>query len=195
MSLHIKKLTGDQLGDYLQAVARLRITVFAEFPYLYDGDLAYENWYLQKLAELTGAVIVAAFDDEEVIGAATGSPMVNQFEDFSAPLVSAGYDINEFFYCGESVLLPQYRGQGVGHEFFDYREDQARALGLKKSCFLSVIRADDDPRRPEGYRDLHGFWRKRGYEKMEGLTASFPWQEHGSNEERINHLCYWIRGL
>ena len=195
MDLQVKSLTGTEMKPFLEEVARLRIAVFAEFPYLYDGDLDYEHKYNQKFSTLDGAVIVAAFDGDKVIGAATGSPMEHQLEEFSSPLKKAGYDITEFFYCGESVLLSEYRGHGLGHQFFDLREEQARNLGLKISCFLSVIRSEDDPRRPDDYRNLHGFWRKRGYEKVDGLTASFPWKEHDSPEERINHLSYWMRAL
>lgn len=195
MELNVTALTGAAIDPVLDEVARLRITVFAEFPYLYDGDVEYETWYLKKFAALDGAVIVLTRDGDEVVGAATGSPLASQFDEFSAPLREAGFNLDEIFYCGESVLLSQYRGHGLGHQFFDHREAQARKLGLSKSCFLSVIRAEDDPRRPDGYRTLHGFWRKRGYEPVEGLTASFPWKEHGDSEETMNELQYWMRDL
>ncbi len=195
MKILVKTLRGDQIHPFLEAVAGLRISVFSEYPYLYDGDAAYETWYLQKFAALEGAVVVAAFQDGKLIGAATGSPLAYQFEEFSAPLKEAGYDLGKIFYCGESVLLRGYRGQGLGHQFFDHREAQARALGLKASCFLSVMRAETDPRRPSDYRDLHGFWKKRGYAPLEGVTASFSWKEHGREGEQMNQLNYWMRTL
>ncbi len=204
MDLQILTLTGERLQQHLDDVARLRIAVFAEYPYLYDGDLNYEADYLAKFAALEGAVIVAVLDGGDVVGAATGSPLVHQFEEFSKPMTDAGFDVSEIFYCGESVLLPGYRGQGVGHLFFDEREQQARRLGLTKSCFLSVIRAADHPLRPEGYRPLDDFWRKRGYAPMEGLTATFDWRElpadgaaggSSSTAEAPHELQYWMRQL
>ena len=39
--LRIERLSGDALLQYLPELARLRITVFRAFPYLYDGDMAY----------------------------------------------------------------------------------------------------------------------------------------------------------
>ncbi|GJM03343.1 MAG: GNAT family acetyltransferase [Rhodomicrobium sp.] len=195
MGLIIKPLTGAAMSPYLDDVARLRLSVFAEYPYLYDGDLEYETWYLAKFASLAGAVLVVALDGDKVIGAATGAPLLHQFEEFSAPLIKAGYDIDQHFYCGESVLVPPYRGRGIGHEFFNYREAQAVSLGLAYCGFFSVIRAEDDPRRPDGYRSLDGFWNKRGYEKLDGVVATFPWREQGENFERMNQLCYWMRAL
>ena len=195
MALRVTSFSGGDIGAHLDDVARLRISVFAEFPYLYDGDLDYETWYLKKFAALEGTIIVLALDEHKVIGAATGSPLVHQFEDFSSPLKEAGFDISSIFYCGESVLLGDYRGHGLGHKFFDEREAQARKLGLSASAFLSVIRDESDPRRPPHYRSLHPFWQKRGYHPVEGVTASFPWREHGAAEERVNHLQYWMRNL
>lgn len=206
MGVTIETLTGERLQKHLDDLARLRITVFAEYPYLYDGDLDYEADYLAKFAALEGAIIVAAADDGEIIGAATGSPLAHQFEEFSGPLASAGHDISKIFYCGESVLLPAYRGRGIGHKFFDEREAQARRLQLDQSCFLSVLRAGDHPARPQGYRPLDEFWRKRGYQPLEGVTATFDWREHmpgdeeagdveRSRDEVAHKLQYWMRAL
>ncbi len=35
-----KRLSGSQIAPYIDELAQLRITVFREFPYLYDGDEA-----------------------------------------------------------------------------------------------------------------------------------------------------------
>ena len=46
----------------LPDLARLRITVFRDWPYLYDGTLDYEQEYLAKFAAAKGAVCVIARD-------------------------------------------------------------------------------------------------------------------------------------
>ena len=43
MSLRVALLTGTALGQVLPDLARLRITVFRDWPYLYEGTLAYEQ--------------------------------------------------------------------------------------------------------------------------------------------------------
>ena len=45
--IETRRLLGESLGAALEDVARLRIAVFRTWPYLYDGDLAYEQEYLQ----------------------------------------------------------------------------------------------------------------------------------------------------
>lgn len=163
MALRITPLTGAALVRALPSVARLRIAVFAEWPYLYDGDPAYEERYLQSYRDSDSAIVVGAFDGDVLVGASTGTPLTDHADDFAAAFAPTGVDLGQVFYCAESVLLPAYRGQGAGHSFFAAREDHARRLGFAKSCFCAVIRPEDHPARPAGYRPLDGFWRARGY--------------------------------
>lgn len=195
MSLRVEPLTGPALAEALPGLARLRIEVFRAYPYLYDGDLDYERAYLETFSKAEGAVIVGAYDGDALIGAATGAPMIGQMDEWSEPFRERGYDLSALFYCGESVLLPQYRGQGIGHAFFDHREAQATALGASHSCFCGVIRPDDHPARPADYRPLDAFWTKRGYAQIPGVEASFDWREVGDTHETPHRLQFWIRAL
>ena len=194
-AIRVAPLTGAALEDALSDVARLRIEVFRSYPYLYDGDLGYERRYLQTYRDSAGAVLVAAHDGDTLIGAATGTPMRDHADDFAAAFDGQGHDLDDIFYCAESVLLPAYRGRGLGHAFFDAREDHARALGFGHVAFCAVIRPDDHPLRPADYRPLDGFWRKRGYAPLAGAIARFDWKEPGQSHETGHELQVWIRQL
>lgn len=193
--LRVAPATGAARNALIGDLARLRITVFREYPYLYDGDLAYERDYLATYAADPQAIIVGAWDGDQLVGAATGAPMAGQHDEWAAPFQARGHALETLFYCGESVLLPTYRGRGVGHAFFDAREAQARALGARLSAFCAVIRPEDDPARPAGHRPLDGFWRKRGYAPEPGLEAQFSWKEVGATEESAHRLQFWLRAL
>lgn len=193
MSLRVESLVGPAAEPYLPELARLRIAVFADYPYLYDGDLAYEEQYLREYAAAPGAVLVVAFDAGEAVGAATAAPMAEQKAEFREPFAARDIDVARLCYFGESVLLPQYRGQGIGHAFFDYREAHARALGASAACFAAVVRPDDHPARPAGYRPLDAFWRARGYAPVPGLVTELAWQEHGETGESPKPMQYWMR--
>jgi GNAT superfamily N-acetyltransferase len=195
MSVTVAPVTGAGLAEVIPALAALRITVFRAFPYLYDGDAAYEADYLADFAAAEGAVIVVARDGDTIVGAATAAPLLTQDAAWQAPLAAAGLDVAHCFYFGESVLLPGYRGHGVGHAFFDHREAQARALGASHTAFCSVIRADDHPARPADHRPLDSFWRGRGYAPLAGVTAWFDWKTVGGSGEEPHELQYWTRAL
>jgi len=196
MNLTVESLSGEQIKAVLPDLARLRIEVFRAWPYLYEGSLDYEEEYLAKFAEGKGAVCIVARDGATVVGASTGSPMVETDAEFIAPFEAAGYDISKVFYCGESVLLKEYRGQGLGHAFFDGREAHAKALGgFEISTFCRVVRPDDHPLKEPGYVPLDGFWRKRGYAPVEGLIAHYSWKDVGDTEETSKPMQFWVREL
>lgn len=194
--LELKRLSGEALNQFIPELAKLRIQVFRDFPYLYDGDPDYEARYLQTYIEAPDSVIVLAFDGDKVVGASTGIPLKYETDEVKAPFIKAGIDVDSVFYCGESVLLSQYRGQGAGVAFFDHREQHARELGgYEYSCFCGVQRSDDHPRRPAGFRPLDNFWRKRGYEKHPELHTTFSWKELDEEHESPKPMTFWMKKL
>jgi len=194
MPLTFRSCIGADVGAVLDDLARLRIAVFRDWPYLYDGDLDYERRYL-GLYTTPRAIVMGAFDGGQMVGAATGMPLTDHDDDFGAALDGIGVPLSKVFYCAESVLLPRYRGQGAGHAFFDAREDHARALGLTHSAFCAVQRPADHPARPAGYRPLDPFWRKRGYLPVEGAIARFAWTDIGEDAETGKPLQFWMKRL
>lgn len=194
--LELKRLSGEALNQYIPELAQLRIQVFRDFPYLYDGDTDYEARYLQTYIEAPDSVIVLAFDGDKVVGASTGIPLKYETDEVKAPFIKAGIDVDSVFYCGESVLLSKYRGQGAGVAFFDHREAHARELGgYEYSCFCGVQRPDDHPRRPAGFKPLDNFWRKRGYEKHPELHTTFSWKELDEDHESPKPMTFWMKKL
>ncbi len=191
----VRTLTGAALEAALDDVARLRIQVFRAWPYLYDGDLDYERKYLQSYRDSDRAIMVGAFDGDRLIGASTGAPLTDHADDFAAAFDGTGLDLGDIFYCAESVLLPDYRGQGVGHKFFDLREAHARSHGFSKCAFCGVQRPADHPMRPETYRPLDAFWHARGYAPLPGVIAQFSWKDIGEKGETQKPLQFWIRDL
>ncbi len=186
---------GAAIAPYLEDVARLRIAVFRDWPYLYEGDIAYERDYLAAYAASADSIFVLILDGDEPVGASTGLPLADDTAEFHLPFVGRGMPVDEVFYCGESVLLPRYRGRGLGHAFFEQREAHARSLGrFAWTAFCAVDRDPDDPRRPADHRDNDVFWAKRGYERQAGMTMKFNWQESGRGD--VEHaLTFWLRPL
>jgi GNAT superfamily N-acetyltransferase len=196
MSVRILTSVGEAVRPHLKALANLRMTVFRDYPYLYDGDSAYEQRYLEAYVRSRRSVFVLALDGEDVVGCSTGIPLVDEIPAIQQPFIGHNMMLGEVFYFGESVLLPAYRGQGIGHRFFDARERHARALpGYRWTAFCAVERAANDSRQPPGYRPNDAFWIKRGYQRQDDMFCTLDWTEIDALESTPHRLRFWLRPL
>ncbi len=191
----LKSAIGHEISPFATALARLRIAVFKEWPYLYQGSMDDERNYLEKYVACAESVVALAQDGDEVVGASTGIPLVQADPDFQNAFAGSEYSIDSIFYFGESVLLPEYRGIGLGKRFFDIREAHARRYGARYAAFCAVDREPDDPRKPAAYRQLDGFWQSRGYRKHPEIKAIFDWREIGEAVKSAHSLSFWIKAL
>lgn len=194
-ALELSVVRGAELDSQVQALADLRIRVFREWPYLYEGTVAYEQSYLESYRQCPSSVIVLASLRGRIVGASTALPLSAAAVEFRQPFVGSSFREAEVFYFGESVLLPEYRGRGIGHRFFELREAAARNWGARYAAFCAVERAPEDPRRPAEYHDLGAFWTKLGYHRQAGLQAVFSWSEPGEASPRPHALTFWIKAL
>lgn len=199
-AISVVSLSGGAVTECLGDVARLRIEVFRTWPYLYDGTIDYERRYLTEFAAGKDAVVIVARDGNKVVGAATAAPLSGHTPEFAALFTARGFDAERTFYCGKSILLPDYRGRGIGHVFFDRREAHARACTgprgrFTQIAFCGVVRAPDDPRAPQRYAPLDAFWRKRGYSPVEGLIGAYSWREIGAEHETEKAMQFWMKAL
>lgn len=195
MSIEIRPLTGVETTARLPDLARLRIAVFREYPYCYDGDGKFERDYLRNFASAPDSAMIAAFDGNDIVGAATASPMWAQNEAVREPFADRGIETANLFYFGESVLLPDYRGQGIGKAFFDLREEHSRRCGAEAASFCTIVRKGRKRRVPDDYRALDGFWMARGYRPLKGLVTSFRWLETGDDTPSDHTMQFWIGEL
>jgi GNAT superfamily N-acetyltransferase len=195
MSIRVEAITGEGLRSRLADLARLRIEVFFDFPYLYDGDPDYEAKYLAALGASPNAIIAGAFDGDVIVGAATGAPLADQAPEIVAPFHAQRLHVPDYFYFGESVLKRGYRGKGIGVKFFELREAQARRVGAKTCVFCSVIRSSDHPSRPVDYVPLDSFWTHRGYAPVPGLQCQISWKELGAMDETPKPMQFWQKRL
>lgn len=191
--LRFETLRGDALRAWLPRLAGLRIAVFREWPYLYEGEAGYEEKYLAAYADSPGAAVIAAIDGERAVGCATCQPMTEATTAVQQAFRSRGMDPGRWCYFGESVLLPEYRGRGAGVRFFAEREAHARALGLQAASFCGVTRNDNDPRRPRDHTPLDAFWVKRGYSRRADISVVFTWREVGDDRETPHALGFWVK--
>ena len=195
-ALVLRTVTGADVRPFIPALARLRTTVFRDWPYLYEGDRIYEERYLRIYADSPRAAVVLALDGAEVVGASTCLPLADETGNVQAPFRAAGIAIERVFYFGESILLRAYRGTGAGVRFFEEREAHARRVSdCDIAAFCAVQRAADHPARPADAVPLDVFWRNRGFTPYPALTCEMSWKEVDAAEATPHRLAFWLKSL
>lgn len=172
----ILELKGAQVLDYLDQLAGLRLGIFREYPYLYQGQLDDERRYLSGYAD-QGQVLLA-LDTGRVVGAITGMPLAMESEAFVAPFRNAGLVLEQYYYIGELLLQPGHRNLGWGSRLLARLEllvEQQRRYN--DFCLATVVRPEDHPLRPARFVSIEQFCRRHGYALINGVTAQVPWRE------------------
>lgn len=186
---------GVEIEPHLRHIAHLRITVFREWPYLYDGSEEYEAKYLRHYIATPESCVVLVHAQSQLVGASTALPLEAADTAFQKPFLDHGIDPKTVFYFGESVLLPEWRGRGIGRAFFEERLKVARNQGSKIAAFCAVDRPLNHPLRPADYRPLDPFWRSIDFQPIPKLKAKLSWRELPSGKETENTLSFWLRHL
>lgn len=195
-SLSIKTVSGQGIEQYLSDLALLRIEIFREYPYLYDGSVGYEEKYLSTYISSKGSIAVLVFDDDQLVGASTGLPLVDETDEFKKPFLAHGIDPKTVFYCGESILKKKYRGKGIYSVFMNEREAHAKRLGkFDLICFCAVSREKHHPLKPKDYIPLDEIWNKYGYKKVPFLKTNYFWKDIDKDEETPKEMIFWIKNL
>ena len=195
-NITIERFAGAAVERHIAELARLRIEVFREFPYLYDGSMEYESAYLRTYVQSPDSVIVVAFDNGQAVGASTAVPLQHETDAVQRPFAEHGMDPRAVFYLGESVLLRHYRGRGIGVRFFEEREAHARSIGrFAWAAFCAVQRPAQHPRRPDGYVPLDRFWNNRGYRCHPELHTSFRWRDLDEEVASDKPMVFWLKAL
>lgn len=193
--LRIEQLRGAEIAGQLDALAEVRIRVFRAFPYLYEGSQEYEAKYLDTYIQCPRSLAILIWDGARCIGASTVLPLADAGAEAQQPFRDGGHNIEDIDYFGESVLLPEYRGRGLGVKFFELREAHAATLGLKTCAFCSVQRPSDHPAKPADYVPNDAFWTRRGYRKAPEITTTFSWPDIGETESTAKPMTFWLRTL
>jgi hypothetical protein len=195
--IKIRSFTGSSFREFIPCIARLRLEIFREYPYLQERNIEEEKQFLKKHSEHPEAIAILVFEGSTIVGASMGIPMIYEKKEYQKSLLERRLNPAAIFYFDTSTLLKQYRGRGITHHFFDLKELHAKTLNhFEHTCFFNVDRTETPlipP--PADYLSLHNFWRQRGYIHHPDIVQHIDWRDVGELEITKKKLSCWIKNL
>jgi hypothetical protein len=188
-----KAYRGIEIAQIMDPLAQLRMSVFREYPYLYDGNIVNEQKYLSRYVNIKDSFVLMVFENGQVIGATTATPLIEELEDLRIPYENAGITIAKTFYFGEAMLLPAYRGMGIYKTFMHERTQAAIQYGATMCTFMAVMRPDHHPLKPQGYQGLKAIWNHYGFVEHPKIQPQFSWKDIDQQEETKKPCTAWLK--
>lgn len=193
--MEIKRFKGKEILPFIPELANLRIKIFRDYPYLYEGDMDYENHYLKNYAACPESIIVIAFHSDEIIGASSAIPLALDTPEWQKTFLDHHIPLETIFHLNESVLLKPFRNQGIYKYFFTEREKAAKEYGAKITAFAAVERKPHHPLKPKDYEPLDNIWQHFGYQKHPELTAMYEWKDIDEARASFKPFSFWLKNL
>ncbi len=188
-SLQFQTITGSEIQGHLDPIAKLRIDVFREYPYLYEGTLDAEKDYLAMYARSANSLFILVKDEDKVVGAVTGLPLEELIPEYWDVFRKQQIPTKTIFYLGELVLLKDYRGKGIGERLYAQFETLVKEKGSYQSLTLREIL------REEQNTSLDPFWEKLGFVKHPEWISNDSWTEVGDEQETRHSMIFWSKSL
>ncbi len=186
-------LTGSAIVESLDDLATLRLDIFLEYPYLYQGRREDELAYLRTYAEKPDACVILAYDGHAVIGAATGMPLIHEDAQLRDAFAETTYPIDEIYYVGELLFRPAYRNCGLGRKLLTQMENHIRSLGRYHQVTCATVeRPDHHPLRPPEYIPITRFLARTGFVRLSGVVTHFIWNEI-DGVKRNHPMQFWLK--
>ncbi|MBK7963087.1 MAG: GNAT family N-acetyltransferase [Bdellovibrionales bacterium] len=198
--LDITYYFGAEILPQIETVSQLRIQEFKNYPYLYVGTKEYEENYLRGFATDPKSCLAIARMDGEVAGIATAMPLKSDadiLKDVEKVFAEAGEQIELYYYFGEFIVLSKYRRLGISMRIEKDLEAIARSQKFSKLCLSTVVREQNDSRRPPDYKATDSVWSKMGF-FVTRLKIEYHWptiQEDGRVVDTINSMRFWEKVL
>ena len=187
-------LTGSAVETCLDDLASLRLNVFREYPYLYDGLREDELKYLRLYMDTADAFVISVNESGIMIGATTGIPLRNEHESLIEPFKGTSYSVDELVYVGELLFYPKYRNCGLGIRLLEQIEEYGRSLNYRYLTCATVVRPDHHALCPESYIKIDRFLARTGFIMFPDVTTIFAWKET-DGISRDHSMQFWIKEL
>ena len=191
---------GNELEELIPEIAKARLELFKEFPYLYEGTYENELKYLTDFVKNPKSIILTAHEADKLIAFVTATAVESGFdltEAIKDLMQKEDIDTSKYFYISEMMVYPEFRSFELQNKLKKDIENYAKENSYTKVCFLSVFRENDHPLRPEGYKEISRLWKFNKNHKTD-ISTEFEWntvQKDSESKLMNNRLDLWEKKL
>jgi GNAT superfamily N-acetyltransferase len=176
--------SGYQAETKLKTLTAICLEVYKEDPYRWEGTEEEQMAYINKnYIQHSESIICLATSKGKAVGLAMGLPLEKAEEKFQTPFKNQNYDVKNFFYLGEMVILKEYRSKGFGKMMFQAIEKSLLQTKSTSLCFSTLAQPGPDL-----------YWQK-GFEKHPELNFTGYWREIDQQKESPHHMIFWLCAL
>ncbi len=176
----------NEIYSDIEQVARLRIKIFKEYPYLYDGNLEQEREYLKPYIESQDGILIIAKDGDKSIGAITGLPLRESMQELKDCYARESQNIDDMFYLGEVVLLKEYRGKGIGIFLYKALEEYLSSKKYSKIVFCAIAKEGNDQKKSK-----ENYYKRLGFIRRFDLSLNVSYKKIGEEFETESKMNIW----
>lgn len=200
MTITVEIHVGKDAAEYIDYVSQLRIDIFKEYPYLYEGELEYEKQYMHGYTTDKKSMIAVAKVNGELAGVSTGIPLISDSEivaDAKNVFAKQNVEVGDYYYYGEVIVLPKFRGHGITTKLYSEQNQLIQEWGFKHVCILTVVREENHSLKPKDYKSPDGMWKHLGFFRND-LTIDYHWptiHPDKSVKDVNNTLEFWTKNL
>lgn len=193
-TMHVLK--GKELLSNIPELTKLRLTIYREYPYLYEGDPLFEESYVSLFANSSDALLIVAKVGNRIVGALSGLPLDSAQKEIQDVFLASKMKLKECYALCDVVVLKEYRNRRVATILYEEFANQLRKMKrYKKVVLWQIVRAQDDPKRPNDYFSPDNFFGKQGFKKHPEYTCVLRWKEISEKEERAHRFEFWLKDL
>lgn len=193
--LTLRVLQGRDAQPYCEKIASLRITMFKEYPYLYEGILEEETEYLEMYFRSFESLLFLVFDQEALVAFASALPLDQSIQELNTPLLEQKIHPRDCLYIGELMITSPYRGRGILRYFLDSYEKFAIRKGYSHLIFMTIKRTLSHKMCPENYRNPDPIWQHFGYERLPHKPLILTWKQIDTRQQEKNELDLWGKNI
>lgn len=200
--INIKVFRGFQIRQIVSDLAQL-YHYYKEWPYLCQPDSIVDvEDVTKKYGNNPHAIVCAAYEGDQIIGAAMG---MNFHGDhgiasgwFVEPLTKEAFP-ERTFYFGDILVKPEYRNKKIGTDLYKSLEGMIRETGIYDQIAIALVHRElpflhFSP--PANYYSLTEFWEQKfSYEKMKNGRYHWIWNLVGLDKTYKHPMDFWVKKL